>query len=163
MIKKKPYIISPDINVNILEILFILGVYCAIDAFGSLVSLWNFFFPLLWSCCTVYGISVPWPETEPGPWQWWQWKPSILTTSQPGNSPTNCYGNPNPSWQRISWHRVFQKGVRLLRARSKDNQGSPTSCCTRESRRFSWISSQFSIASRSRKFLLEGWWLVREL
>lgn len=39
MIKKKPYIISPDINVNILEILFILGVYCVIDASGSLVSL----------------------------------------------------------------------------------------------------------------------------
>lgn len=38
-LKKTPYIISPDINVNILEILFILGVYCVIDAFGSLVSL----------------------------------------------------------------------------------------------------------------------------
>ena len=37
--KKAPYIISPDINVNILEIVLILGVYCAIDAFGSLVNL----------------------------------------------------------------------------------------------------------------------------
>lgn len=77
-------------------------------------------FPLLWSCCTAFGISVPWPETDPGPWQW---KPSILTTSHPGNSPTNCCGNPNPSWQRISWHRLFQKGASLLRARSQDNEG----------------------------------------
>ena len=27
-------------------------------------------------------------------------------------------------WKRISRHRAFQKGVRLLRAKSSDNQGT---------------------------------------
>lgn len=34
----------------------------------------------------AYGISVPWPESEPGPWQWTPW---ILTIRPPGSSQTS--------------------------------------------------------------------------
>ena len=45
----------------------------------AVLLVWFFF----WLCHAACGISVPWPENEPGPRQW---KPRILTTRPPGNS-----------------------------------------------------------------------------
>ena len=47
-------------------------------------SLSLFFF---WLCHMSCRISVPWPETEPGPWKW---KPRVLTTRPPANSLQVC-------------------------------------------------------------------------
>ena len=35
-----------------------------------------------------------------------------------------CQGSPSVGWKRISRHTVFQKGVSLLRAGSRDNEGA---------------------------------------
>ena len=35
-----------------------------------------------------------------------------------------CWGSPSMGWKRISRHRVFQKGVSLLRTKSRDNVGT---------------------------------------
>ena len=36
----------------------------------------------------------------------------------------NCWGSLNAGWKRISRHRAFQKGVKLLRTKSKDKVGT---------------------------------------
>ena len=36
----------------------------------------------------------------------------------------HCHGNPSAGWKRISRHRAFQKGVSLLRTKSRDNVGT---------------------------------------
>ena len=41
-----------------------------------------FFFFIFWLCHAIFKISVPWPATEPRPWQW---KPGILTSRPSGN------------------------------------------------------------------------------
>ena len=39
-------------------------------------------------------------------------------------SPNTCCGSPNSGWKRISRHRVLQKGLSLLRTKSRDNVGA---------------------------------------
>ena len=41
-----------------------------------------------------------------------------------GLSEGTCWGSPSAGWKRISRHRAFQKGVSLLRTKSRDNMGT---------------------------------------
>ena len=40
-----------------------------------------------------------------------------------------CHGSLTVGWKRISRHRVFQKAVRLLRTKSRDNVGVASTVC----------------------------------
>ena len=46
--------------------------------------LWRWINPFFfWPCRMAWGILVPWPGLEPGPWRW---KRRVLTPGPPGNS-----------------------------------------------------------------------------
>ena len=40
-----------------------------------------------------------------------------------------CWGNPSVVWKRVCWHRAFQKGVSLLKAKSRDTEGTANAAC----------------------------------
>ena len=48
------------------------------------------YFLIFWLCHAIFKILVPWPATEPGPWQW---KPGILTSRPSGNSVITLFFN----------------------------------------------------------------------
>ena len=77
----------------------------------------------------------------------------------------HCWGNLSAGWKRISRHSIAE-GSEFIRNKEQTRQCGHGRCSglaswqARESRRFSWVNSQFCefIGSRQRKFLLEGWY-----
>ena len=102
-------------------------------------------------CCTAcpssffilcIGMSVSWSAPPSLP----------LSFTSPRLWPLVCslyprhHGHPSRRWERISRHRAFQRGVSLLRARSRDNKGAASTVGRppdKESQCFLWVSSQF--------------------
>ena len=70
-----------------------------------------------------------------------------------------CQGSPSVGWKRISRHTVFQKGVSLLRAGSRDNEGAANAS--------GWLPDRPGRANRmlleQRAGSREGWGFSRGL
>ena len=90
--------------------------------------------------CHPFSCLYRTPRASPFTFTWRNWGPEARD---------RCWGSPRASWNRISRHRAFQKGVSLWRAKSREikwavqAQWANNARQTRGSQQFPWVNSQF--------------------